>query len=255
MFTALESYHKCEPCQYLHSQFKLVAKTYSDMDNMFFFVADFDKAKELFQKLKLQSAPVMKAIGPKANTAKAIDFQINQHGLEAEAVVEFVLQHAKADRRSIERPTSYSGLILFLIMMLSLSLLGWKMQGALINVLTMPLFWGGISLFLTFTFLSGQMWNHIRGAPFMQVDQKGNSVLIVPNSGQQLGKESLVISFVYGMISFFFVMLVKQVPAMESMSSKRTFSFVYGAAFMFSVSLLFLCFRTKVGEYPFRFLL
>eukprot|EP01135_Chromosphaera_perkinsii_P007058 Nk52_evm1s683 gene=Nk52_evmTU1s683 len=208
VFSALESYHKCEPCQYLHSQYQLVAKQYRDVENVFFFVADFDRAKELFQKLKIQSAPVFKAVGPKATTAKAVDYHVNMHGLEAEAVVEFVTQNVPGLKpRQIERPASYSGLILGLFTLVAFGALCYKASNTVIAMLTTPFFWGSMSLFLTFVFLSGQMWNHIRNAPFMQVDQRGNSVLIVPNSGSQVGKESMVISFVYAMITSFFILL------------------------------------------------
>eukprot|EP00126_Sphaerothecum_destruens_P012472 Sdes_comp21369_c0_seq1m20015 len=254
VFTALEAYHKCQPCSYLHDQLLLVSRAHKDTKGLYFFVVDFERASSIFKKLKLNSAPLVKIIKADSGTSGAVDFDINRYGLEAESLVSFLQSDFKFPSVTIERPANYSGVISMIILVSLLGFLFYKMSSTMLSLLCSPVMWASLCLFLTFIFLSGHMWNHIRGAPFYQVDSRGNPILIYPSNGQQIGKESMLISFLYGGICAFFVLLVKHPQSIDSPSRKRVMGYVYGGALFTFLSFLFACFRIKNQGYPFRLL-
>lgn len=56
------------------------------------------------------------------------------------------------------------------------------------------LIWGTVSILMILTFTSGYMWNRIKGAPYVTVDQSGRTSWIAGGYQNQLGLESQVVA-------------------------------------------------------------
>merc|ERR1712032_284955 len=96
--------------------------------------------------------------------------------------------------------------------------------------------WSLIALFFVFAMISGQMWNHIRGPPFVQKTQSGGVAYIHGSSQGQFVLETYFVMMIYGLIVCGMIMAVVGLGLL---------------AFFFS--LILSIFRSKAGGYPYSF--
>merc|ERR1712050_248911 len=69
--------------------------------------------------------------------------------------------------------------------------------------------WSLIALFFVFAMTSGQMWNHIRGPPFVQKTQSGGVSYIAGSSQSQYVLETYFVMMIYGLILLGTIMMTE----------------------------------------------
>merc|ERR1719430_1050099 len=109
--------------------------------------------------------------------------------------------------------------------------------------------WSLLALFFVFAMTSGQMWNHIRGPPFVNKGRDGG-VAYIHNSSQ--GYFVLVI---YGLMVCGNIMLIEAGDSKGEVGKRRILAVVGLALLAFFFSLILSIFRSKAGGYPYSFLI
>lgn len=64
-FTALASARQCAICRHAHDEFTILANSYRLRKDLFFAMVDFDEGSDVFQMLRLNTAPVFIHFPPK----------------------------------------------------------------------------------------------------------------------------------------------------------------------------------------------
>lgn len=257
MFTALSPNRQCGICKHAADEYQLVGNSWrysqSFSNKLFFAVVDFDEGSEVFQSLQLNSAPVFMHFPAKGRPKKLDTLDIQRVGFSSENIARWVAERAEIQIR-IFRPPNYSGLlalIVLLAMVVGLLYLRKNNLDFLYNSTT----WALISLAFVFVMTSGQMWNHIRGPPFMQKTQGGNIAYIHGSSQGQFIVETYIIAMLYAAVSLGMVLLTEAASKREDVGKRRIFA-IFGLGLVaFFFSLILSIFRTKAQGYPYSFLL
>ena len=87
LFTTSNPEHNCEPCEAFEKEYKLVAelaKRSRKTENVYFAKVDFVSAPQVFQKLQLNSAPLLYRYYAKSKKHDA--YPIEQYGTSAEVI-------------------------------------------------------------------------------------------------------------------------------------------------------------------------
>ncbi|KAG6818101.1 hypothetical protein H0H87_000005 [Tephrocybe sp. NHM501043] len=245
--TAMDPRRKCSPCREFDPSWNAVAKAWATVpkahrDEHFFATLDFDNGQTTFQKLGLQSAPVVFAYpaaqGPRAPTNGKVspskyDFT---NGFDPAPLAESLSKHTPI-------PIPYSdpidwgkyitiGVVVFCAMISLLyvrPILQSRWTWAIITV--------GISLVMT----SGYMFTRIRGSPY----SGGGGNWIAAGYQNQFGQEVNVVASIYGLLSLSFLMLVMVVPYQSSAGRQRLQVYLWTGVFVVVYSVLVSLFRVK----------
>merc|ERR1712079_650743 len=109
-------------------------------NKLFFAMVDFDEGPDVFQSMKLNTAPVFMHFPAKGKPKKADNMDLQRVGFGAEAIAKWIAE--RTGRNNLEFLYNKTA-------------------------------WSLVALFFVFAMTSGQMWNHIRGPPFVQKTQSG----------------------------------------------------------------------------------
>ncbi|KAG7171785.1 Magnesium transporter protein 1-like [Homarus americanus] len=193
-----------------HDEFQLVANSwrYSQgySNKLFFALVDFDEGPDVFQQLRLNSAPVFMHFPAKGKPKKVDTLDIQRVGFAAESIARWV-----AERTDIQA--------------------------------------------FTFAMTSGQMWNHIRGPPFLQKTQAGNIAYIHGSSQGQFIVETYIVAMLNAAVVLGMILMTEAANKRDDVRKRRIYAIIgLGlVAFFFSLSLSI--FRSKAHGYPYSFLL
>ncbi|KAI0748221.1 oligosaccharyl transferase subunit OST3/OST6 family [Daedaleopsis nitida] len=256
-FTALDPRRRCAPCKEFDPSFTAVAKAWSqvpaaDRNTHFFATADFDNTMGTFQKLGMQSAPVVHIYlpvdGPRRpasgrNAPIVYDFS---NGFDAGPLAEQLSQYTPV-RIPYKDPIDWAkygtmagtGLIVLSGIRFFLPILRSRWAWAIGIVLT------------SLTMTSGFMFVRIRGMP-----QSGaGGQWIAQGYQNQFGQEVTVVSFIYGLLGSSFLMLTLVTPYQTNPSRQRAQVYLWSAVILVMFSVLISLFRVKNKSYPFKLLL
>ena len=209
MFTALSASRQCAICKQAADEYQLVANSYrySQLfsNKLFFAMVDFDEGPDVFQSMKLNTAPVFMHFPAKGKPKKADNMDLQRVGFGAEAMAKFIAERTEVNIR-VFRPPNYTGTVALLMLM---SLVGGLLYLRRNNLefLYNKTAWSLIALFFVFAMISGQMWNHIRGPPFVQKTQSGGVAYIHGSSQGQFVLETYFVMMMYGLIVCGMIML------------------------------------------------
>ncbi|XP_047739706.1 tumor suppressor candidate 3 isoform X2 [Hyalella azteca] len=211
MFTALAANRQCGICRHASDEFQLVGNSWryspSFSNKLFFAMLDFDEGSDIFQQLHLNSAPVFMHFPAKGKPKKLDTLEIQRVGFSSESIARWVAERTEIQIR-VFRPPNYTGLlalVVLLAMVVGLLYLRKNNLDFLYNSTT----WGLIALAFVFVMTSGQMWNHIRGPPFLQKTQGGNIAYIHGSSQGQFIVETYIIASLYAAVSLGLVLLTQ----------------------------------------------
>lgn len=256
MLTALSPHRQCVVCRHAYEEFLMVANSwrYSQLNNnkLFFGMVDFDTGPDVFSSLGMNSAPVFMHFPEKGKPKKGDQMDIQRIGFQAETIARWIAERTDIQIR-VFRPPNYSGTIALVILFALIGVLLYMRRNNL-DFLYNKTSWGLASLCIVFAMTSGQMWNHIRGPPFMHRSNRGNMGYIHGSSGGQFILETYIVialnaAIVIGMI------LLHEAASCRGDSKKRKIMAVIGlivVAVFFS--LLLSVFRMKAQGYPYSFL-
>ncbi|KAI0273646.1 oligosaccharyl transferase subunit OST3/OST6 family [Gloeopeniophorella convolvens] len=255
-FTALDKRRRCGPCKEFEPSWVSVAKAWSkvpaaERDSHFFATLDFDDGQTVFQKLGLQSAPVVLNYAPAAGPRKSAnpDLPITydfSSGFDALPLAEQLSGITPV-------PIPYSAPI------------NWAMWGTvtffalagalairfLAPVLRSRWTWAGLTVIVSLVMTSGYMFTRIRGMPNAAADGSW----IAPGFQSQYGQETTVVASLYGLLSASFLMLTLVAPLQTSPTRQRAQIYLWSGVIMILFSVLVSFFRVKNRGYPFKLIL
>ena len=126
--------------------------------------------------MKLNSAPVFMHFPAKGKPKKADTLDVQRVGFGADAIGKWINERTDVNIR-VFRPPNYTGTVaLFMLFALVAALLYLRRNN--LEFLHNKNAWGMVALVFVFAMCSGQMWNHIRGPPFVHKTQDGNVAYI-----------------------------------------------------------------------------
>ncbi|CAD7000341.1 unnamed protein product [Ceratitis capitata] len=178
MLTALAPSRQCQICRHAHDEFTIVANSYryspTYSNKLFFAMVDFDEGSDVFQALRINTAPVFLHFPAKGKPKGPDTMDIHRVGFAAEAIAKFVHERTDVQIR-IFRPPNYSGTVAMLTLV---ALVGGFLYIRRNNLefLYNKQIWGAVALFFCFAMISGQMWNHIRGPPLVHKNKNGGCI-------------------------------------------------------------------------------
>ncbi|CAJ0580821.1 unnamed protein product, partial [Mesorhabditis spiculigera] len=273
MFTALSPGVSCPICKPAYDEFHILANSYRyaypELKKAYFAVVDYEEAPTLFQQMNLNTAPVLYHFGPKVTGKKKpeqMDFQ--RHGFDADAMSRFVAEYTEVNIRVLRPPNYAAPVVVLLLIMLILGLLYMKRNN--LEFLYNRNSWGLFCLCIVFIFMSGQMWNHIRGPPLIMTNPNTRETSFIHGSTQfQLVAETYIVAALYAAITAGFILMADAIDSKpkkdtdgKSRGKDKTTSIfppnvvVYVGLGMVAVffSLLLSIFRSKYQGYPYLFL-
>lgn len=176
-----------------------------DRRKVFFGIVDYEDAPQIFQQMNLNTAPILYHFGPKLGAKKRpeqMDFQ--RQGFDADAIGRFVADQTEVHVRVIRPPNYTAPVVIALFVALLLGMLYMKRNS--LDFLFNRTVWGFVCLAITFIFMSGQMWNHIRGPPFMITNPNTKEPSFIHGSTQfQLIAETYIVGLLYALIAIGFI--------------------------------------------------
>lgn len=259
MTTALNPKRGCQVCKEAHSEFTILYNSYRTNNNkdfqdkkVFFAIIDFDDASDVFQQLKLNSAPGFFHFPPStAKSGKEDKLDLQRSGFQAENLAKWVNDRTGVAIQ-VTRPPSYFGLIIIGVFGLLIFSMAY-MTGFKFDWLLNKSLWSIICILLVLLMISAQMWNHIRGPPPMGKGHGNRMVFIAPSSQMQYVFETYWIFLVYGAISYSAIMLAdKGGDTLIENGKRRVYSFTGIVFFFIFYSLLLATFRQKYQGYPYK---
>ena len=257
MFTALSASRQCAICKQASDEYHLVANSYRYSqfysNKLFFAMVDFDEGPDVFQTMKLNTAPVFMHFPAKGKPKKADNMDIQRTGFSSEAIAKWIGERTEMNIR-VFRPPNYTGTVALLMLF---SLVGGLLYLRRNNLefLYNKTAWSLIALFFVFAMISGQMWNHIRGPPFVQKTQNGGVSYIHGSSQGQFVLETYFVMVIYGLIVCGMIMLTEAGDSKGDVGKRRILAVVGLALLAFFFSLILSIFRSKAGGYPYSFLI
>ncbi|XP_064636423.1 tumor suppressor candidate 3-like isoform X2 [Lineus longissimus] len=257
MLTALQPQRQCAVCRQANEEFQIVANSwrYSQQysNQLFFAMVDYDEGPDVFSSLKINSAPVFMHFPPKGKPKKADTMDIHRVGFAAEQVARWVGERTDIQIR-VFRPPSYSGtLTLALLFSLIGALLYIKRNN--LEFLYNKTSWGVGALCIILAMTSGQMWNQIRGAPFLHKNPQTGQLHYIHGSSQgQFIVETYIVIFLNAAVVIGMILLNEANNLKGEMGKKRIVALIGLGAVAFFFSALLSVFRSKYQGYPYSFL-
>ncbi|KAI0322241.1 oligosaccharyl transferase subunit OST3/OST6 family [Amylostereum chailletii] len=245
-FTALDKKRRCAPCKEFEPSWAAVAKAWTTVpkpqrDQHFFAVVDFDSNPAIFQKLGLQSAPVVFNYGategprksPNANVPVTYEFS---NGFDAQPL---------ADQLSLQTPVPIPYRAPINWGFWAMSTLAALALALAVRFLG-PVFrsrwtWAAVTVFTSLVMTSGYMFTKIRGTPMTAADGQW----IAPGFQNQYGQETTVVASMYGLLSASFLMLALVAPLQTSRSRQKIQIYLWTGVIFIMFSVLISLFRVK----------
>jgi len=257
MFTALAPHRGCAICRQASEEFQLVANSYRYSQfyssRMFFAMVDFDEGSEAFQSLNLNSAPAFIHFPAKGKPKAADSLDIQRVGFSAEAVGRWIYERTEMNIR-VFRPPNYTGTMALLILFALVGGLVYLRRNNL-EFLFNRSTWCMLAVFFVLSMLSGQMWNHIRGPPFVHKTPAGGVAYIHGSSQAQFVMETYFVMGIYGLVVLGVVLLCEAGDQKAEPGMRRIQAIAGLALTVFFYSLMLSIFRSKAGGYPYSFLI
>jgi oligosaccharyltransferase complex subunit gamma len=257
MFTALSAQRQCAICRQASDEYHLVANSYRYSqfysNKMFFAMVDFDEGPDVFQAMKLNTAPVFMHFPAKGKPKKADNMDIQRVGFSAEAIAKWIGERTDMNIR-VFRPPNYTGTVALLMLFALVGGLLYLRRNNL-EFLYNKTAWSLLALFFVFAMMSGQMWNHIRGPPFIHKTQNGGVAYIHGSSQGQFVLETYFVMMIYGLIVCGLILLTEAADTKGDVGKRRILAVVGLAMLAFFFSLILSIFRSKAGGYPYSFLI
>jgi len=262
MTTALNPQRGCAVCTEAYEEYKILYDSFRRnnhqdfIDNkVFFILVDYDEAAEVFQSLKLNSAPGFFHFPASDKKASKSDdkLDIQRKGYQANILAKWVSERTGVSIEVV-RPPSYAGLVIIMGIIGLITLMAFA-TGFNFSWLKSTKLWATLAIFIVLTMTSGQMWNHIRGPPPMGRGRGNRMAFIADGSQMQYIFETYWVFVMYGLTSYGAILLGDKAGDKSIEGSQRK---VYGIGgvimFVLFYSLALQTFREKYQGYPYKLL-
>ncbi|XP_038213074.1 tumor suppressor candidate 3 [Zerene cesonia] len=263
MFTAMAPSRRCAICQHVYDEYLLVANSFrysqAYTNRLFFGMVDFDEGSDIFQMLRLNTAPVIMHFPAKGKPKPADSMDFERAGIHAEAIAKWINDRTDVQIR-VFRPPNYSGAVAFSLLFVLVAAFLYLRRNNL-EFLYNKQMWAVSALFFCFAMVSGQMWNQIRGPPFFHKTKTG-PVYINSGSHGQFVLESYIVAALNAAVVVGMILMIEAAGGVKGTEvkspqegKKRRFQSVVGLVLLcVFFSLLLSIFRSKTQGYPYSFL-
>ncbi|KAL8968427.1 MAG: hypothetical protein Q9183_002462 [Haloplaca sp. 2 TL-2023] len=262
LLTALQTRFGCQLCRDFQPEWDVLGQSWAKgikggSSRLLLGTLDFADGKGTFQKLMLQTAPVLllfpPTVGPDAKAdAQAIRYDFTMGKQSAEQIHDWITRHLPpGPKPKIHRPLNWVRIIT-----VTTALLGVVSFLSIAAPYIIPIthnrnLWAALSLITILLFTSGHMFNHIRKVPYVSGDGKGGISYFAGGFSNQFGLETQIVAAMYGTLSFATIALALKVPRMVDPKRQQLAVFLWGAVVFGMYSFLLSVFRVKNGGYPF----
>jgi hypothetical protein len=254
MLTALGANRECQICKPANEEFQIIAQSwrYSAQfnNNLFFAMVDFDEGSDVFRLLNTASAPQFIIFGRKGKPKAADNLDLPRVGFSAEAIAKWIQDRTDISVK-IFRPPNYSGLLLIILLVFMIGGLLYVKRNNL-EFLYNRTTWSIITISCILIFISGQMWNQIRGPPLVHRNaQTGQIGFFAGGHGYQFIAETYIIFALYGSVVVGMV-LMNEAPKYANDNSIKKVMAIGGLAMVtLFFSMILSIFRSKYAGYPY----
>lgn len=258
MMTALSPQRVCHVCRHAYEEFVVVANSYrssqhSDSKRLFFGFVDYDEGSEIFNSLKIDSAPCFLYFDEKGQFRKPDELNIHKMGFSADVISRWIAEKTGMTFKIIRPPSFFLPVVLIVMGLVGAGIL-YISKDSLSMIFNRNL-WAFSAVAIVLLMTSGQMWNHIRGAALMQRGRNHDSY-IHSSSNTQYIVETYLVMFINAGLGIGLVLMTDNLRVDEKSDLKRKKFLARVGFFMVIVffSLLLSVFRQKSYGYPYRLL-
>lgn len=260
---------QCPLCNEFKPEFDLVANSWfqdhpqgigekAEGKDIYFFFSEFLNSKELFKDLKLNNIPKVFHLPPTTVSTKGAwldeveEYQFFQ-GNHAELLMTW-LQDLTGHKFSVHVPVNYNkimvniGVTVLAAILIKVFFKQFKM------LVTSKALWCLLSIVAILLFTTGYMFNQIRGVPYIREYPDGRVEYFMQGQQMQLGIETQILSFAYGILSLLFIVLIKRVPEISHPRVRLIASTIATISIYVAFSYVLKIFGLKSPGYPFKFL-
>lgn len=229
-----------------------------DVKDVFFLYSEFKESRELFSLFQLNNIPKVFYLPPTKSRAATEYLQNHQEyqffaGEHRDLLVAW-LRDRTGLQFPIHVPPDYTRIVSNIVLVATAVMLGRVFWRHVTRVLTLRAVWGAVLLAVILLLISGYMFNQIRGVPYVRESGNGQVEYFAAGQQSQYGVETQILSFVYGCLSLFVIVLVKKVPEVKN-SQVRLLAVAVVSALIFVFYLLLVSiFGLKGMGYPYRLL-
>ncbi|KAL4912130.1 hypothetical protein BDW62DRAFT_195383 [Aspergillus aurantiobrunneus] len=261
ILTAMEARFGCVLCRDFQPEFDLIARSWNkgskpDDLKLLFGTLDFKNGKVTFQKLMLQTAPVLlvfpPTIGPYAKVEDGplrFDFS---GPISADQVYTWINRHLPdGPKPPLVRPINYMRILSGITILMGVVTLFTALSPFVLPVVRNRNLWAAFSLIAILLFTSGHMFNHIRKVPYVVGDGRGGISYFAGGFSNQFGMETQIVAAMYAVLSFSAIALAMKAPRIADKKSQQVAVIIWGAVLLGTYSFLLSVFRAKNGGYPF----
>ncbi|KAB8263730.1 hypothetical protein BDV32DRAFT_118317 [Aspergillus pseudonomiae] len=261
LLTAGEARYGCILCREFQPEWELISRSWNkgpkpDGLKMLFTTLDFSNGKATFQKLMLQTAPVLllfpPTVGPFAKVDDApVRFDFSGP-ISADQLYVWINRHLpEGPKPPLVRPINYIRLISAVTILMGVLTLFTVLSPYVLPIIQNRNLWAAFSLISILLFTSGHMFNHIRKVPYVVGDGKGGISYFAGGFSNQFGMETQIIAAIYAILSFATIALAMKVPRIADTKAQQVAVLIWGTVLFGMYSFLLSVFRAKNGGYPF----
>jgi len=262
LMTALEPRFGCAMCRELEPEWELLAKSWAKGDKagksrMLFATLDFANGQEVFQRMSLQTAPILflylPTTGPHAKgNGEPLRYDAGNSPANAETLHGWISRHLPTGPHPpIIRPFNYLKAVFVTTAGLGLITFARIMYPVILPLIQNRNIWAAISLIAILLFTSGHMFNHIRKVPYVAGNGHGGISYFAGGFSNQFGLETQIVAGIYAVLSFATIFLALKVPRITNARQQQVAVWLWAAILMGTYSFLMSVFRIKNGGYPF----
>merc|ERR1711953_1498203 len=257
MFTAMLSERGCAICKEAAAEYHILANSIrytgsqSDLGKVFFVTVDYDQHQggDIFNQMKLSTAPAFYIFPP----SKEDKLDVQAVGYQAESMAKWLKDRSDVVIR-VYRPPNHSGtgfLILMTLFAIGMIYMKWDVMSEFLNRDTIS--WVLISACLAF--ISGQVWNSIRGPQYLMRARGGGIGFVYPSSQHQLIAETHIVLILYGMMTGGVIILSKGTQPSDEPGKWMSLMLTGAALLAIGYGLMLNIFKRKYHGYPYSFFL
>ncbi|PYH97735.1 oligosaccharyl transferase subunit [Aspergillus ellipticus CBS 707.79] len=261
ILTATEARYGCILCREFQPEWELIARSWNkgskpDELKMLFATLDFSNGKGTFQKLMLQTAPVLLVFPPTVGPFAKVDdtpLRFDFSGpISADQLYTWIVRHLpEGSKPSLVRPVNYMRLVSGVIILMGAVTLFTVLSPYILPIIRNRNLWAAFSLIAILLFTSGHMFNHIRKVPYVAGDGKGGISYFAGGFSNQFGMETQIIAAIYAVLSFSTIALAMKVPRIADAKAQQVAVIIWSSVLLGMYSFLINVFKAKNGGYPF----
>ncbi|KAL4130818.1 hypothetical protein QTP88_008199 [Uroleucon formosanum] len=258
MFTAMASHRQCSICGHASDEFMIVANSYRYSHRLtesplYFGIVDFDEGSDIFQLLRINTAPVFMHFPAKGKPKPLDTMDIQRVGFASEMIAKWIQERTDVQIR-IFRPPNYSSTLALSILFAICSSFLYIRRNNMEMFFNKNL-WGVFSVLFCLNMISGQMWNHIRGPPLMHRNQQGIITYIHNSSQGQFIVETYIIIILNTILVFGAVIMIDSHTKKTDSKTRKIMTVGGLALVVFLFSVILSIFKSKAHGYPYSFLI